>query len=307
MARFAAARRPAPHARARWRGGGARHLDRAFRSGQPLLGPHPWRRRRVPHPGWHVLGRAWRLRARQLRAQSARLEAHAAKRPGCTIFVKLRQMGPGRSREGAHRHDQRGLAAGPGRGPSHCPFTRALPSGSRWCGWRPAPAWPPRPPGRRRDFRAREQARRRGGPVSKGQLVAQSGRQRASPYSDEGCVLYIKSGHLGAPPTPPPPRGDLLPPRAGSGAAGRRCCAHCARADMPRSPSWALRLRPTWRAPGARRDNRRAARQSRRRSARARHRALTICRAPTGSSPANASARRRAYSAVPRRKTRPLP
>ena len=119
--------------------------------------------------------------------------------PGCTIFVKLRQMGP-HDRETV-RIDTTSAAwqPGPVEGSSHLPLYQSpaervalvrFAPGTHGC--RHAH------PGGEEIFVLEGSLADEAGRYPKGSWVRNPPGSEHSPFSDEGCLFYIKSGHLGA-------------------------------------------------------------------------------------------------------------
>jgi hypothetical protein len=198
LGRLARQRRRSHDARPDRRGGGARHDDRALRPEQRLRRPYPWRGRGIPRARRRLLGRGGRLPGRHLCAQSDRHLAPSAYRARrrddpreaapvrytdteqmvVDTHAALRRRRAERMEVHAasFRADRNGGVATLVPGPPRC-----LPDPSAggqevfvlegvWedeHGRYPAGTWVRNPP----DF-------------------AQAGR------SPEGCLLYVKTGHL---------------------------------------------------------------------------------------------------------------
>ncbi len=102
--------------------------------------------------------------------------------PGCTIFVKLRQMAP--DDQEYVRIDTVSAPWQPGEveGVQVMPLYRHGPERVQLAAPRARhPARAPRPSGRRGDFRDRGRLRGRAGPLSQGRLAAHAARRRARP------------------------------------------------------------------------------------------------------------------------------
>jgi anti-sigma factor ChrR (cupin superfamily) len=120
-------------------------------------------------------------------------------RPGCTIFVKLRQMGPD-DRETVRIDTSRAAwQPGPIDGMSHLPLYQSPAEQVALVRFMPGThGRRHRHPGGEEIFVLEGTLADEHGRYAKGSWVRNPPGSEHAPFSDEGCLFYIKSGHLGA-------------------------------------------------------------------------------------------------------------
>jgi anti-sigma factor ChrR (cupin superfamily) len=120
-------------------------------------------------------------------------------RPGCTIFVKLRQMGPD-DRETVRIDTARAAwQPGPIDGMIHLPLYQSPAEQVALVRFMPGThGRRHRHPGGEEIFVLEGTLADEHGRYPKGSWVRNPPGSEHAPFSDEGCLFYIKSGHLGA-------------------------------------------------------------------------------------------------------------
>ena len=153
--------------------------------------------RGIPGSGRRLLGRAWRLSARNLRPQSHRIAPHALQRGGLHDLRQAASVRPRGSGAEGLPHAQAAFLPGLVSGLSVLPLHSHGTENVALVRWEPGTTF-----NRHRHWGGEEifvlegTFQDEGGAYPTGSWLRSPHLSEHTPYSETGCLIYVKTGHL---------------------------------------------------------------------------------------------------------------